>query len=194
MQDNAYSVPCLAITNNSAMMNKNEIRNLLKSRDVNKIWTEVQKELPHLAFCFHLSEERTEACVDFLFDSISICCKILKQHDLSCFRTDDLIKMQSDNHKSFFDFCCKTLLYKDKSEFDINDLPYTLKELDMTEDELKQLYENADYDCSYIVSELIEFYIITNHQSLLMEYYKGQGLTDYEKQAIDMLNIYSSLK
>lgn len=175
------------------MMNKNEIRNLLKSREVNKIWMEFQKEFPHLAFCSHLSEERTEACIDFLFDNISICCEILKQYDLPCFRTDDLIKVQSDNQKSFFDFCCKTVLYRDKAEFDINDLPYTLKELDMTEDELKQLYENAGYDCSYIVTELIEFYIILYHQPLLKEYYKGQGVADYEKLTIDMLNIYSSI-
>lgn len=175
------------------MMNKNEIRNLLKSREANKIWMEFQKEFPHLAFCSHLSEERTEACIDFLFDNISICCEILKQYDLPCFRTDDLIKVQSDNQKSFFDFCCKTVLYRDKAEFDINDLPYTLKELDMTEDELKQLYENAGYDCSYIVTELIEFYIILYHQPLLKEYYKGQGVADYEKLTIDMLNIYSSI-
>lgn len=172
------------------MMNENEIRNLLKSKEVNEIWTEVQHELPHLAFSSYLSEERIEACVDFLFDSITTCDEILKKHDF----TNDLIAILSDSRNPFFDFCCKTLLYRDKTKFNINDFPYTLEELDMTEEELKQLYENADYDCSYIVSELIEFYIITNHQSLLIEYYKKQGLMDYEKQAIDILNIYSSSK
>lgn len=176
------------------MMNEYEIRSLLKSEEINKVWMEIQQALPHLAFCLHLSEERTDACVDFLYDNISTCSEILKQYACPSIEANDLIRILSDSRKSFIDFCRETLLYRDKIEFNTSDLPYTLEELDMTEDELKQLYEKADYDCSYIISELIEFHIITKHQSLLTEYYKEQGLIDFEKQGMDILKIYSSLE
>lgn len=42
------------------MMNEYEIRSLLKSEEINKVWMEIQQALPHLAFCLHLSEERTD--------------------------------------------------------------------------------------------------------------------------------------
>ena len=176
------------------MINENKIRSLLESKEVNEVWMDIQQALPHLAFCSYLSEERMESCVDFLFDNISVCYEMLKQHNFSPIEIDDLIVILSDSRKPFLDFCCKTLLYQEGIEFNINDYPYTLEELGMTEDELKQLEENADYDCSYILSELIEFCIIINHPSLLAEYYKELELADFEKRAMDMLNFYSSLK
>ena len=75
----------------------------------------------------------------------------------------------------------------DESEQD-----YILKELGMSEDEYKQRYKTYDY--IEVANRSIDYYLLTEHPDILLEYYKLQGYEEPEQMFKDKMNLYLMCK
>lgn len=173
------------------MINRIDIKMLLQSNGLKKLWQTIQQELSQLHF-YEEDDSMEEARIDYLEDYISECNTLLRKSNFQEMSIKDLyIYLSSD---SFEAFCKQDFLEYENTEIiiDESEQDYILKELGMSEDEYKQRCKTYDY--LEVANRSIDYYLLDNHPEILLEYYKLQGYEEPEQMFKDKMNLYSMCK
>lgn len=95
---------------------------------------------------------------------------------------------------SFEVFCKQDLLETENTEIVIDESKreYIVKELEMSEDEYKQRCKT--YDILEVANRSIDYYLLTKHPDILLEYYKLQGYEEPEQMFKNKMKLYSMCK
>ena len=80
----------------------------------------------------------------------------------------------------------------DEIVIDESEREYITKELGMSEDEFKQRCKT--YDILEVACRSIDYYLLTKHPDILLEYYKLQGYEESEQMFKYKMNLYSMCK
>ena len=159
------------------MVNRIEIKRLLQSKELKEVWQTIQQELPQLHF-YEENEAWEEARIDYLENYMSECNTLLCKCNFQEISITDLYTYLSSY--SFEVFCKQDLLKTENDEIviDESEREYITKELGMSEDEYKQRFKT--YDILEVACRLIDYYLLTKHPDILLEYYKLQGYEESE--------------
>ncbi len=171
------------------MVNRIEIEKLLQSKELKKLWQTIQQELPQLHF-YEENDSWEKSITDSLEDFISECNTLLCKQDFQELSIRDLYTCLSS--ECFRIFCKESLLDFEKDEFIINEIErdFILNELGMSEDE----YKNLPYDIINIIFWSIDYYLLSRHPEILLDYYKIQGVEEPEQMFKYKMNLYSMCK
>ena len=157
------------------MVNRIEIERLLQSKKMKELWQTIQQELPQLHF-YEENDSWEEARIDYLENYISECNILLcKCNFQEIFCKQDLLETEN------------TEIVIDESERE-----YIVKELEMSEDEYKQRCKT--YDILEVANRSIDYYLLTKHPDILLEYYKLQGYEEPEQMFKNKMKLYSMCK
>lgn len=169
------------------MVNRIEIEKLLQSKELKGVWQTIQQELPQLHF-YEENDSWEEARIDSLESYISECNALLCKYNFQEVSIKDLYTYLSLH--SFEVFCKLDLLETENAEIiiDESEQDYILKELEMSEDEYKKRCKT--YDFLEVANRSIDYYLLTEHPDILLEYYKLQGYEEPEQVFKDKMNIY----
>ena len=173
------------------MVNRIEIERLLQSKKMKELWQTIQQELPQLHF-YEENDSWEEARIDYLENYISECNTLLCKCNFQEISIKDLHTYLSSY--SFEVFCKQDLLETENTEIiiDESEQDYILKELGMSEDEYKQRYKTYDY--IEVANRSIDYYLLTEHPDILLEYYKLQGYEEPEQMFKNKMKLYSMCK
>ena len=173
------------------MVNRIEIERLLQSKELKEVWQTIQQEKSQL----HVYEENDcyeEARIDYLENYMSECNTLLCKCNFQEISITDLYTYLSSY--SFEVFCKQDLLNAENDEIviDESEREYITKELGMSEDEFKQRCKT--YDILEVACRSIDYYLLTKHPDILLEYYKLQGYEESEQMFKYKMNLYSMCK
>ena len=173
------------------MVNRIEIERLLQSKELKELWQTIQQELPQLHFCEE-NDFWEEARIDYLENYISECNTLLCKCNFQEISIKDLYTYLSSY--SFEVFCKQDLLETENTEIVIDESKreYIVKELEMSEDEYKQRCKT--YDILEVANRSIDYYLLTKHPDILLEYYKLQGYEEPEQMFKNKMKLYSMCK
>lgn len=173
------------------MVNRIEIERLLQSKEMKELWQTIQQELPQLHF-YEENDSWEEARIDYLENYISECNTLLCKCNFQEISIKDLYTYLS--LYSFEVFCKQDLLETENTEIiiDESEQDYILQELGMSEDEYKQRCKTYDY--LEVANHLVDYYLLTEHSDILLEYYKLQGYEEPEQMLKDKMDFYSMCK
>ena len=173
------------------MVNRIEIERLLQSKGLKELWQTIQKELPHLHF-YEENDSWEEARIDYFENYVSECNTLLCKRNFQEISIKYLYTYLSSY--SFEVFCKQDFLETENTEIiiDESEQDYILKELGMSEDEYKQRCRTYDY--LEVANRLIDYYLLTNHPDILLEYYILQRYDGPEQMFRDKMNLYSMCK
>ena len=169
------------------MANRIEIEKLLQSKKLKELWQTIQQKLPQLHF-YEENASWENARIDFLEDYISECDALLCKRNFQEISIKDLYTYLS--YYSFEVFCEQDLLETESTEIviDESEQDYILKELGMPEDDYMQRCKTYDY--LEVAILLVDYYLLTEHPDILLEYYKSQGYEEPEQMFKDKMNLY----
>lgn len=173
------------------MVNRIEIERLLQSKELKEVWQTIQQELSQLHF-YEENDCYEEARIDYLENYMSECNTLLCKCNFQEISITDLYTYLSSY--SFEVFCKQDLLNAENDEIviDESEREYITKELGMSEDEFKQRCKT--YDILEVACRSIDYYLLTKHPNILLEYYKLQGYEESEQMFKYKMNLYSMCK